>query len=313
MYKIEHIKDSRYNHVKLVNTNNKSHAKISLHDGASLQELFLNNTVVIGDLSPLQYADTYASSILFPFANRVKDGIYSFNEKEYQLDINKKEENNALHGLVYDKTFKILNESVTENEASVKLEYEELNESQGFPYTYIIQLEYTLKSDGLKLNVIVKNTDSRTFPFTLGWHPYFISDNLYESKLNFNSNKKLVLNERMITIAIEDFDDNKTFEIKDKKLDDCFLLNANTIRFTTPSYDLEMSASSSETFLQLYTPPKANTIAIEPTTGVSDSFNNKIGLQLLDSGETYSIDWEIKYKKNGPHILNRNLFGNVGH
>lgn len=297
MYKIELIKDSPFNHVKLVNTNNNSYAKLSLNNGASLQELVINNTVIIEDLSPLEYTDTYASSILFPFANRVKDGIYSFNEKDYQLDINEKKKNNALHGLVYNKTFKILNHSATANEASITLEYEELNESQGFPYTYIIQLEYTLKNDGLKLNVKVKNTDSKTFPFTIGWHPYFISDNLYESNLKFNSNKKLVLNERMITTGIEDFDTNKTFEIKDKKLDDCFLLNTNIIRFTTPSYDLEISASSNETFLQLYTPPRANTIAIEPTTGVSDSFNNKIGLQLLESGKTYSIDWDIKFKK----------------
>ena len=98
----------------------------------------------------------------------------------------------------------------------------------------------------------------------------------------------------MITIDVADYENNNTFEVKDKKLDDCFILNANTIKFTTPSYDLEMNVSSNETFLQLYTPPRANTIAIEPTTGVSDSFNNKIGLQVLESGKTYSIYWEIK-------------------
>ena len=74
---------------------------------------------------------------LFPFANRIKDGLYSFNEIEYQLEINQKEENNALHGLVYNKPFKVINKEVSDNEASIKLEYEELNESKGFPYTNI--------------------------------------------------------------------------------------------------------------------------------------------------------------------------------
>jgi len=46
-------------------------------------------------------------------------------------------------------------------------------------------------------------------------------------------------------------------------------------------------------FLQLFTPPKKNIIAIEPTTGISDSFNNKIGLQILEPDETYTIDWNI--------------------
>lgn len=294
MYKIKHIKDSQFKYVKMANTNNNSYAKISLNKGASLQELLINNTAIIEDLSPLQYTETYASSILFPFANRIKDGAYTFNRKNYQFEINQKEENNALHGLVYNKTFKILSEDISDNEASIKLEYNEPKESKGFPYTYTIQIHYTLKDDGLKLNVLVKNTDSKTFPFTLGWHPYFISENLYESNIKFDSNKKLVLDERMITTGVEEVKNEKTFEIKDKKLDDCFILNSNTIKFATPRYELEMRASSNETFLQLYTPPRANTIAIEPTTGVSDSFNNKMGLQVLESGKTYSIDWEIK-------------------
>lgn len=294
MYKIEHIKAGQFNHVKLTSTNNNSFAKISLNKGASLQELFVNNIAIIEDLSPLKYTDTYASSILFPFANRIKDGTYTFNRKSYQFYINQKEENNALHGLVYNKTFKILDENSSESEASVKLEYNEAKESKGFPYTYTIQLQYTLNDNGLKLNILVKNTDSKPFPFTLGWHPYFISDNLYDSTLQFDCNKKLILDERMITTGVEDYENNNTFEVKDKKLDDCFILNTNTIEFKTPSYNLEINASSSETFLQLYTPPRANTIAIEPTTGVSDSFNNKLGLQVLESGKTYSIDLEIK-------------------
>lgn len=294
MYKIEHIQDNQLNQVKLVNSDNSSFATISLNQGASLFELFINNTVVIEDMTPLKYADTYASSILFPFANRIKDGAYTFNEKKYQLEINQKEENNALHGLVYNKTFKVLSEDVSDNEASIKLEYNELNESKGFPYTYVIQLQYTLTEDALKLNVSVKNTDSKSFPFTLGWHPYFISKNLYKSSMKFDSNKKLVLGERMITTGVVDYKNEDKFEIKDKQLDDCFVLNTNKVQFLTPDYDFEMSASSKETFLQMYTPPRANTIAIEPTTGVSDSFNNKMGLQVLESGKTYNIDWEVK-------------------
>lgn len=298
MFKIEHIQDNQLNQVKLVNSDNRSYATISLNQGASLQELFINNTAVIEDLSPLKYSDTYASSILFPFANRIKDGSYTFNGEEFQLEINQKEENNALHGLVYSKTFKILNEDVSDTEASIKLEYNEVNESKGFPYNYTIQLQYILTEDSLKLTVSVKNTDSKSFPFTLGWHPYFISKNLYKSSLKFDSNRKIILGERMITTGVEDYKNGDSFEIKDKQLDDCFILNNNKVQFLTPDYDLEMNASSNETFLQMYTPPRANTIAIESTTGVSDSFNNKIGLQVLEPGKTYNIDWEIKLNTN---------------
>lgn len=298
MYKIKHIKDNQLNQVKLINSENNSYAKISLNRGASLQELIIKDKKIIEDLVPLKYTDTYASSILFPFANRIKDGAYSFNGKDYQFEINQKEEYNALHGLVYNKTFKILSEDATNNEASLTLEYEEANKSKGFPYTYTIQFKYTLKGNCLKLSVLTKNTDSKPFPYTIGWHPFFLSKNLYNSSLKFDSLKKVVLGERMITTGIIDYSNKDEFCIKDNKLDDCFILNSNKIQFLTPEYNMEMTSTSKETFLQIYTPPRANTIAIEPTTGVSNSFNNKIGLQVLEAGKTYGIDWEIKININ---------------
>ncbi|WP_400077440.1 aldose 1-epimerase [Winogradskyella sp. R77965] len=294
MYKIEHQKDHQSNQVKLMNSSKTSYAVISLNQGASLQKLTIKDTAIIEDLLPLKYAETYASSVLFPFANRIKDGIYTFNEKQYQLETNHKEENNALHGFVYDKTFKILSENVSDSEASIKLEYEEFKISKGFPYTYTVQLIYTLNEDVLNLNVFVKNTDSKPFPFTIGWHPYFMSKNLYNSKVKFDCSKKVILGDRLITTGTEDYPHNESIQIEDKQLDDCFILDSNKIHFLTPEYDLEMTSSSKDTFLQLYTPPKKNTIAIEPTTGISDSFNNTIGLQILEPGNTYTIDWTIK-------------------
>ena len=70
------------------------------------------------------------------------------------------------------------------------------------------------------------------------------------------------------------------------------------MKFKTPNYNLLISGSSKEAFLQLYTPNKANTIAIELTTGVSDSFNNKIGLKILNPNEAYNLNWNINKYNN---------------
>ena len=63
--------------------------------------------------------------------------------------------------------------------------------------------------------------------------------------------------------------------------------------FKTPEYDLKISTTGKNNFLQIYTPPIANVVAIEPTTGVSDSFNNNIGLQLLAPQKTQEITWGL--------------------
>ncbi|WP_299551461.1 aldose 1-epimerase [Seonamhaeicola sp.] len=296
MYHINHHKTLSY--LEITNAENNVFAKIYLDDGASLQELTLNGHEIIKDLSPLSYADTYASSILFPFANRIKDGKYAFNGKEFQFEANQKEENNALHGLVYNKTFEVINSKADAGSASVTLEYNETNESIGFPYTYAIRLEYSFSKEDFELKVTVKNTDSKAFPFTLGWHPYFLSDHLYDSMLQLDSTQKVVLGDRNITTGISETDTTEAIKIRGQQLDDCWILNSDEVVFRTPKYDLKFNATGDNNFLQVYTPPKDNTIAIEPTTGVSDSFNNNIGLQVLNANDTYGITWSLHIKNN---------------
>jgi len=294
MFRISKFKDDKSDYIEIFNSNKSSYSKIYLNQGASLQELILDNHHLIQDMSPLKYKDTYASSILFPFANRVKDGRYWFENTMYQLDINEKTLNNALHGLVYNKTFDVVNETVTNDLAIIKLVYNETNESNGFPFSYSIYIDYKLSQSNLEITLCVKNTDKKTFPFTLGWHPYFVCDDLKNSVMIFDSNKKTKKDSKNITTGIIESDIIKPFKINEQELDDCYLLNSNIINFKTSKYLLSLKSSEEDGFLQIYTPPRKNTIAIEPTTGVSDSFNNGIGLKTLKPNESYSVDWVIK-------------------
>ncbi|MDT8417463.1 MAG: aldose 1-epimerase [Lutibacter sp.] len=296
MYQIKHTKDliNRLNFIEIEDSSKASYAKIHLNLGGSLQELILSNHHLIKDLHPLTYNNTYASAILFPFANRIADGSYVFDHKTYQLDINQKEENNALHGLVYNKTFEIINQKSTPEKAEVLLRFEELMHYKGFPFTYTIDLMYILTKDSLDLNITVKNTDTKTFPFTIGWHPYFISDDLSKSAVHFKSHQKCVFDERNITQRIDKNVIDDPFFIEDKSLDDCFTLDSNEIGFETPLYSFALKSSEKDSFLQLYTPSHPNAIAIEPTTGISDSFNNGVGLKTLKSNDSYHIQWNLK-------------------
>lgn len=291
MYSINHNKET--NILEIQNSNNSVLGKIHLNQGASLQELTLGGKAIIQDLSPLNYQDSFASSILFPFANRIKDGAYSFNNEKIQLEKNQVEEQNALHGFVHNKRFKVIIKEALGDTAKITLAYNELNKTAGFPYTYSIEVTYIFEDKTLSLQVRVKNTDSKTFPFTIGWHPYFISDNLPKSTLEFDCDKKLILGDRNITTGVEDVKNKVALNIENKQLDDCWVLNSDKVQFKTPKYQLNFSSSVKNNFLQAYTPPKLNTIAIEPTTGVSDSFNNNIGLQTLEPNKEYRITWKI--------------------
>jgi len=296
LYQIKQTIDlkNNINFLEIEDSKKASYAKIHLNLGGSLQELIILNHHLIKDLHPLTYHNTYASAILFPFANRIADGSYVYENKTYQLEINQKEENNALHGLVYNKTFELIGQKTTPEKAEVLLRFEELMHSEGFPFTYSIDLQYILTKDSLDLNVTVKNTDTKTFPFTIGWHPYFISQDLFKSAVHFKSHQKCVFDERNITQGIEEIALDEPFLIEDKTLDDCFALDSNEIGFETPLYSFALKSSEKDSFLQLYTPSHPNAIAIEPTTGISNSFNNSESLKTLKPNNSYQINWNLK-------------------
>tara|TARA_B100001057_G_scaffold193744_1_gene194576 strand:- start:1781 stop:2698 length:918 start_codon:yes stop_codon:yes gene_type:complete len=269
-------------------------ARFCLGRGGSLDTLVVENTNIVTNLSPISPQKTYPSSVLFPFANRIKDGKYSFNNKNYAFDCNEVAANNALHGLVYNKTFNCVAHKLTSEFASLQLRYETDKPEDSFPFFYRIDLFYKLTKNGLSLAITVLNTGENKFPFTLGWHPYFKTSDINQSALRFSSSKKLEADARNITTGVVGCDLTMPYGLKGVTLDDAYILQAPVVEFITPEYDVKLTASETETYLQLYTPTGLSAIAIEPMTGVSDSFNNKIGLKELHPKETFQIFWDLE-------------------
>ena len=294
MFRIYNITENNLPIIVLQNADKSTSAKISLNEGGRLQELKCNNVYLIKDIPDFDYGTSYASSVLFPFASRIKDGKYTFLGENFQLN---KNDNNtsALHGLVFNKKFQLFEPETQKDNCSVTLNYFEKNRSEGFPFKYVISLTYTLNENSLQLKVTIKNIDNHSFPFILGWHPYFLSDDLPNSTLKFNSDKKVVFDKNLITKEIVKNTQDKLFVLKNKQLDDCFFLEDNKVSFTTPKYDLQITSNAKDNFLQLYTPEGLPCIAIEPMTGISNSFNNNIGLQVLEPNKSHAITWNLNF------------------
>ena len=296
MFQIEHIENT----ILLKDSKSESFAHIFLDLGGSLQELTLKTTKIIKNLKSVDYNNSFSSAILFPFTNRIKGGKYSFNNQKYELELNENNEN-AIHGLVHNKKYKLVSKETSEDYAKVTLSYKEDQKPKGFPFNFEILLTYTLSFKSLNLEVIVKNTDAIPFPFTLGWHPYFYSSDLFNSYLNFLSTKKIIFDKKMIPVKVENISPiHEKFQIKNNKYDDCYIVNDKNLYFETPNYSIDIKSSSNENYFQLYTPYKLNSIAIEPMTGPSNSFNNKLGLKILKPNEDYHVNWEIKLINSKP-------------
>lgn len=293
MFEVQHIKNKSSNYIEVIN-GDAVYAKIDLKLGGSLQELICKGHTIISSKATLSYQESYASAILFPFANRIENGAYKFDGKDYQLEINKTEENNAIHGLVFDKTFTLVKYDSSITETIIHLRYIEKGEPLGFPFKYKMNLIYVITMDSVELLVDIKNIDEFSFPFTIGWHPYFVSTNLENSYLNLNSSKKILVNQQRIPTNEKPIELSKEFKIDQLDLDDCFILNNQYLEFKTPDYKLNFSFSANENYIQLYIPPNRKTIAIEPQTGSANNFNDNRGLKILQPEELFQVNWFIK-------------------
>jgi aldose 1-epimerase len=275
----------------------KSKAEISLLNGGALTQLIIDEITIIEDFSKkIDYKQSYASSILFPFANRILDGKYEYLNQKHQLNQNAASSTNAIHGLIYNKPFKVIDKKYNLNSVSVTLAYTQKTKQKGFPFLFSILLTYTLFENDISLKVTINNIDDKSFPFTVGWHPYFYSEDRKSSIIKINSIKEIIHNDKMIPIKTEDSKLPNHFKIGNQKFDNCYLLKDDSVTFKTPNYSLKLRSSFDKNYIQIYTPELDNHIAIEPITGPSNSFNNNLGLKTLQPKEVFNIQWTIQLK-----------------
>lgn len=291
MYKVKQDKDK-------IELAYKTHTKAVINiknQGGRLESLVFNNNCIIKDLEDKPYEESFSGAILFPFANRICEGKYQFQNKNYNLSCNEAKRENAIHGLIYNKNFELKSLKETTDYAETVLMFEENNPPAGFPFPYKIELTYLLYDTKLSLKVTITNTGQQAFPYTLGWHPYFYCDDFENSFLSFSSHKMVIMNHNMIALGTNERVVDDPFSLKNKTLDDCFVLNGREIEFYTKDYKIRLEGHPKSNFFQIYTPPNQNSIALEPMTGVSDSFNHKKGLQVLQPKMHKSETWSISY------------------
>lgn len=265
--------------------------------GASIQQFSKKGVDIIDGIEISEkglhsYKEKYQSALLFPFIGRVENGKYIFNDVQYSLNINETSRFNALHGLITDKSFEIDSSILSETNATISLSYTSDGKLEGFPFQFKFQVTYQLTSEGISLRFHIQNLDVVPFPFGCGWHPYFKSSSLHTSELSFASEKQLVYNKNLIPTDTRMIEKTTNFTIKNRSFDDTFFLLKNNVRFKSTRYHLNITTKSEHPdFLQVYTPPERNSIALEPISCAPNAFNNKIG--LIELNPDNSFEWNV--------------------
>ncbi len=301
--KIRSLQNKKLSHIHIEGDNLS--CKIFQNLGGSIQQIKVNGIAIIDGITIdekgiKKYQEEYVSALLFPFANRVKNGHYRYKEKEYQLPINEKTRGHAIHGCIADKEFLIEEIKTNQKEAYITLKYISNELIKGFPFKFSIKIYYVIQSIGhLTTKIEVQNLDTESFPFTIGWHPYFKTNDLKNSILKTSFEKRILCDDSMIPISKERYEKTEIV-VKQQYFDTAFIATTPKIQLKTPSYKIEMEHDAVEKYVQLYTPDDRTRIAIEPMTGNINAFNNKEGIIELKPQEKYA--WTINTKINTSYV-----------
>jgi aldose 1-epimerase len=278
------------------------HAFTVLNNGALLNVIDSYNDTA--DFAANVTAKGFKSCKLSPFACRIKDAAYSFNGKKYITE-KFSLKGNALHGLLYDAIFTVIKTWADENAAGVLLQHQYTGSDKGYPFKYTCSISYELKNNNaLTLITTITNDDAISLPIQDGWHPYFgFGGSINELQLEFQSKELVEFDAELIPtgklIPYQEFGSLK--KIGEAEFDTCFTVNffecqpLCVLRDKLQKIQVAIYPDKSYPYLQIYTPPHRNSIAIENLSAAPDVFNNGMGTKVLSPGEaadfttTYTI------------------------
>lgn len=243
-------------------------------------------------------------SLLAPWPNRIRQGRYSFEGKEYAVPMNFKwQGGHAIHGKVAFETFRLAKRSADAPCFELVLDSKGW---EGYPFATRTTFRYALEAGGFVLGMSLENRSRRRIPAGLGWHPYFrLSGSVKPCLLQVPSGRKLSMDE----FAVPDGKRlslgrlGKPEPVGEDFLDACLELGGRpgtaTTRLADPKLGLALEVWQ-ETgpgkfgYLQVFTHPARHCLAIEPMTCAPDAFNNGIGLEILEPGQSLAATCGVR-------------------
>ena len=299
-FTVESKNEGDFDKIILKNSSTQTSVEIIPDCGAILHAFTVwHNEQFINVIEQYESAADFAANVeakglksckLSPFACRVKNATYNFGSNQYILD-KYMLDGSAIHGLLYDVVFAVTLAEADNERAQVVLTYAYQGDNPGYPFSYDCIITYTLKQENtLEIVTEIINKDKGIIPMQDGWHPYFtLGKKIDELQLQFQSEEKILFDDTLVpsgeTLPYQEFGSLK--QINDTFFDNCFSLNFAAcqplcvLRDAAQKLQIEIHPDKTYPYLQIYTPPGRNSIAIENLSAVPDAFNNGIGLITL--------------------------------
>ena len=121
----------------------------------------------------LRRPHVYGVPILFP-PNRIADGRFRFDGREYRFPITRPEENNYHHGILKSQSFAVSKAVETPDEVLIETRCYSNAASDAiyrdFPHAFKCKITYRLSAEGLEQEVVFFNRSETRMPLGVGFH-----------------------------------------------------------------------------------------------------------------------------------------------
>jgi len=248
----------------------------------------------------------FKNVLLFPFPNRVREGRYRWEGRDYQLSVNDEQTGNALHGFGCDKPMEVVGVEAGAEGARITCAYVYNGQLEGYPFPFRMEAVYQIANPGkAEITLQAHNTGKAIIPFGMGWHPYFkLSDLVDEMAMQLPPCDMIGVDQMMAPTGkrYEYTTFTQLRRIGAEVLDNCFALRLQEgraeIMLRGEKGELRYWQEAGQGkfgYLQLFTPFHRRSLALEAMTCNIDAFNNGDGLIQLAPGEKVSASFGFSF------------------
>lgn len=284
--------------------------------GGALRAYFCDGRNLLDGYGPDDMCTGARGQSLIPWPNRVKDGRYEWDGKEFQLDLSEPDKGGAIHGLTRWRNWDV--PAVEHVKDRISFTYT-LHACQGWPWVLDARLDYELGDHGLSVRTTVVNRSASSCPFGTGAHPYLSTGSGPAGAINAGlvqvpGRTFLPVDEHGIPTGHErvdgtEYDLRELQQLGGRHIDVAYTdLTRDAdgrarVKILRPdrSGGVELWVDESYPYLEIFTGDtlpqldrRRTGLGVEPMTCAPDAFNSGEGLITLEPKQSHTGEWGIR-------------------
>lgn len=242
-----------------------------------------------------------ASFPLVPYSNRIGNGRFDWDGKEFALARNFAPEPHSIHGVGFERPWQITARAA--DSMTLTLNH---RPSNAWPFAFEARQRITLGADSLAIEMRATNLAERAVPLAFGHHPYFPRAG---ACLKFRAQGVwLVGNDGLPSLLVKPFDKfdySNAMPVTRGDIDHCFAGWDGKAEILWPDrhFALEISASDSLPCAVVYIDAERDGFCFEPVPHVNDALNRRgreHAMPVIAPGESFTAGIHFRAVKRQP-------------